>query len=98
MAEPVVDETFDLLAKKPGGEYKRLQVKTCRVRPDRNAVVVDAKKQNGGNYTTEDCDFLIGVVNGVAYMFPCTGQREYWAVIDQQRLKWAELKVVKEVN
>lgn len=83
VAEPVVAEPYDLLIRKEGkSNTYRVQVKTCRVREDREAVVVHAKRGNGEPYTTEDCDYLIGL--------ECHGVGEYWAQSD--RIKWKRLQ------
>lgn len=91
VAEPVVAEPYDLLIRKEGeSNTYRVQVKTCRVREDREAVIVHAKRGNGEPYTKEDCDYLIGVLEDEVYMFECQGTGEYWARADQ--IGWKRLQ------
>ena len=96
VAEPVVDEPYDLLIRKTDEEtnWNRVQVKTCRVREDRgNSVVIYAKKNNGNPYTRADCDLLIGVEGENVYIFPCEGHGEYWATESGVGEKWTKLKL-----
>lgn len=93
MAEPVVPDSHDLIIREDG-EYKHVQVKTCRVRPERNnAIVVNGMKDSGEVYTPEDCDYILGVMEDRAFMFPCVGYREYWATPDNADVKWTELPI-----
>jgi len=79
------------------GEYYRAQVKTCRVRKDRdNAVVVNAKKRNGKPYSKDDCDVIIGVLEDRVFIFPCEGYGEYWATEEGVGKRWEELRLTRE--
>lgn len=93
VAEPVVAEPYDLLFRKEGDKRTyRAQVKTCRVRDDRdNAIVVYAKKNNGDVYTRKDCDFIIGVLDDDVYMFDCRGIGEYWVTEKTIDTSWINL-------
>lgn len=93
VSRPLVPEVYDLLARDPANnQYYRVQVKTLRIRADRdNALVVFARKGNGQPYTTDDCDFIIGVDGQRAFMFECAGQAEYWATETSASKRWIEL-------
>ena len=92
VAEPVVAEAYDLLIRKEGEDRThRVQVKTCRVREDREAIVVNARRNNGESYTVNDCDYLIGVLEDEVYMFECRGMGEYWATAGNVDTHWAKL-------
>lgn len=93
VAKPLVDEVYDLLARDPvNGEYFRVQVKTLRVRTDRdNALVVYARKGNGEPYTPEEVDLIIGVDRDRAFMFECTGLSEYWSTEQTAVKRWVTL-------
>lgn len=93
VSKPLVDEVYDLLARDPAnGEYYRVQVKTLRIRADRdNALVVIARKGNGQAYTTEEIDYIIGVDHARAFMFECTGISEYWSTEQTALKRWVTL-------
>jgi hypothetical protein len=93
VAKPLVDEVYDLLARDPAnGNSYRIQVKTLRVRTDRdNALVIYAKKGNGKPYTPEEVDLIIGVQDNRAFMFECTGLSEYWSTETTAKQRWIEL-------
>lgn len=95
VAEPIVDEVYDIVAKDPcNNEWVTIQVKTIRRRNDRNGeLVLSAKKGNGEPYTTEDCDYLIGVDGDTAYMMECRGITEYWASEMSASERWIKLTV-----
>lgn len=90
VAEPVAPEVYDLIIRNPKtGEYKRVQVKTVRVRDDRDgALVLYARKSNGEPYTTEETDLFAGVHGNDVYIFPCRGISEYWVNPDDAADKW----------
>lgn len=76
----------------PGGDWQTFQVKTARVRPERdNAIVVYAKKSDGTPYTPQECDFLIGINGADVYLIENVGHGEYWATPDNIREKWTLL-------
>ena len=93
VAKPLVDEVYDLLARDPAnGKSIRIQVKTLRVRTDRdNALVIYAKKGNGKPYTPDEVDYIVGVQNNRAFMFECTGLTEYWSTEQTAKKRWIEL-------
>lgn len=93
VAEPVIGETYDLLIQEKGGDkvYK-VQVKTCRVRNDRDgAIVVEGTKNNGLPYTKDDCDYFVGVLGDDVYMFDCREISEYWVTNESINDRWRRL-------
>ena len=95
VAFPVVDEVYDIIARDPiTRKFMTAQVKTIRRRADRgNEMVVYAKKGNGEAYTSQDCDFIVGVEGDDVYMFECTGKREYWAGDVSAAKRWIKFSV-----
>ncbi|MEH7521724.1 hypothetical protein V7149_00355 [Bacillus sp. JJ1503] len=93
VAKPLVPEVYDFLARDPAnGQSYRVQVKTLRIRADRdNALVVYARKGNGQPYTADDCDYIIGVDGTRAFMFECVGHAEYWSTEQTAKKRWIEL-------
>jgi hypothetical protein len=93
VAKPLVPEVYDFLARDPAnGKAYRIQVKTLRVRTDRdNALVIYAKKGNGQAYTPEECDYIIGVDGNRAFMFECVGLGEYWSTEQTAKRRWVQL-------
>ena len=93
VAKPLVPEAYDFLTRDPiNGNAYRVQVKTLRIRTDRdNALVVYTRKGNGLPYTKEDTDYIIGVDKNRAFMFECTGQTEYWSTEQSAKKRWIEL-------
>jgi hypothetical protein len=93
VAKPLVDEVYDLLARDPAnGNSFRIQVKTLRVRTDRdNALVIYAKKGNGKPYTPDEVDYIVGVDRNRAFMFECTGLTEYWSTEQTAKKRWISL-------
>ena len=93
VAKPLCPEVYNLLARDPAdGKAYRIQVKTLRIRTDRdNALVVYAKKGNGKPYTKEDCDYIVGVNGNRAFMFECEGLGEYWSTEQTAKKRWIEL-------
>ncbi len=98
VAKPLVPEVYDLLARDPSnGNSYRIQVKTLRIRADRdNALVVIAKKGNGKPYTPEEVDYIIGVDKDRAFMFECTGLSEYWSTEQTAKKRWIELSEINK--
>lgn len=93
-------ESYDILATEPlTGEYKRLQVKTIRVRGDRsNELVVYAKKGNGDVYTQSDADYIVGVLAAEGevprvWMFENRSLGEYWCGKERASERWIELPI-----
>lgn len=97
VSKPVVPEVYDYTVRDPlNKRYYRVQVKTLRIRADRdNALVVYAKKGNGEPYTTADTDYIIGVdlANQRCYMFECRGVSEYWSTEESAKERWIELNI-----
>jgi hypothetical protein len=91
------DEAYDVLAQDPlNGEYKRIQVKTIRIRDDRGGdLVVYAKKGNGEVYTKSDADYIVGVQGTESpprvYMFENREIGEYWCGQSRAAERWIEL-------
>lgn len=80
VAEPVVGEPYDLLAKNPVTDvWVQLQVKTVRKRDDRGgAAVVYATKSNGKPYSEKEVDYFVGVDGEDCYLILNRKKREYW--------------------
>jgi hypothetical protein len=95
VARPLVPEAYDFLARDPiNNEYARIQVKTMRIRADRdNALVVFAKRGNGKPYTKDDTDYIVAVDGDRAFMFECTGLSEYWSTEQTAKRRWIELSI-----
>jgi hypothetical protein len=93
VAKPLVPEVYDFLARDPvNGNAYRIQVKTLRIRQDRdNALVVYARKGNGSAYTKDEVDFIIGVDGNRAFMFECRNKSEYWSTEQTAKERWIEL-------
>ena len=93
VSKPIAPEPYDLTVRDPrSGEHFRVQVKTARVREDRDgAIVVTARKSNGQTYTREECDYLAGVTEDAVYLIPNVEQTEYWAKPDLVDAKWTRL-------
>jgi 16S rRNA G1207 methylase RsmC len=96
VAEPTAPESFDLVARCPKTrKWKTIQVKTARVRTDRNGeIVVIAKKGNGKHYTADEADLFCGVLGNKVYLFENRGLAEYWVTPDTVNKRWTELRVV----
>lgn len=90
VAKPLVPEVYDFLARDPiNGNSYRIQVKTLRIRSDRdNALVVYAKRGDGKPYTKEDVDYIVGVDGNRAFMFECEGHSEYWSTEQTAKKRW----------
>ncbi|AZU61029.1 hypothetical protein [Neobacillus mesonae] len=96
VAKPLVPEVYDFLARDPvSGKAFRIQVKTLRIRTDRdNALVIYAKKGNGKPYTKDEIDYIVGVDGTRAFMFECEGLTEYWSTEQTAKKRWIELTAV----
>lgn len=97
---PSVAEVYDMIARDPlRREYHRVQVKTARVREDRDgAIVIYARKGNGQPYTKEDCDWIVGVLGDTVYLMECNGNSEYWATETSASKRWIELTATNNVE
>jgi hypothetical protein len=93
ISKPVIPEAYDLVGKHSvTGECKTFQVKTINRRFDRNGeYVISGRKSNGTNYTTGDCDYLVGVDGTDVYITECKGFAEYWASESTIGTRWAKL-------
>lgn len=100
VSKPLVPEVYDFLCRDPvSGKAARVQVKTLRIRKDRdNALVVYARKSNGEPYTRDEVDYIIGVdlEGNRAFMFDCEGLCEYWSTEQTAAKRWIELKTNEE--
>lgn len=94
VAKPIVAEVYDYLARDPlNSETYRIQVKTLRIRTDRdNALVVYARKGNGQPYTPDEVDYIVGVDGDRAFMFDCEGLTEYWSTEQTAKKRWILLQ------
>lgn len=91
---PSVVEPFDLGITRPGWrEFKRVQIKSVRLRNKGGIdyVIVNGTKNNGNVYSQEEADYFIGVMDGIAYMFPNRGLTEYWLKPAEINEKWTRL-------
>jgi len=97
IAKPVIPEVYDLIGKhSETGECRTFQVKTINRRFDRKGeYVISGKKSNGKNYTTKDCDFIVGVHGEAVYLTPCKGYAEYWASESTIDKRWENLTSIK---
>ena len=95
VSEPIAPEAFDLVARAPGSaEWQRIQIKSARVREDRNGeIVCYARKNNGKNYDADDCDLFIAVLNSDVYMFANRFLSEYWVTAANIEDKWTKLEI-----
>lgn len=92
--EPIVPEPFDLAITRKGDErIKRVQVKTIlrRNKSGNDWFVIRGKKNNGGVYTADDCDYFIGVYDNCVYMTPNREISEYWTSVDKAETTWTRL-------
>ncbi|MFZ7945706.1 hypothetical protein [Neobacillus sp. 19] len=97
VSKPLVPEVYDFLARDPAnGKAYRIQVKTLRIRADRdNALVIYARKGNGKPYTKEEIDYIVGVDGNRAFMFECENLSEYWSTEQTAKKRWIELSNIK---
>jgi hypothetical protein len=95
VSEPIAPEPFDLVARPPGStEWQRIQIKSARVRDDRNGeIVCYTRKNNGKVYDQDDCDLFIAVLNSDVYMFANRNISEYWVTANNIEEKWTKLEI-----
>lgn len=94
LSPTVPTEVFDLAITKPGSNIlRRIQVKKIveRTRDGRDYYVIRGLRSNGKPYTTDDCDFMLGVVGKRLFITPCRGISEYWVRKEDAPQKWTEL-------
>ena len=95
VSEPIAPEPFDLVARAPGEtDWLRIQIKSARVRDDRNGeIVCYTRKNNGKVYDQDDCDLFIAVLNSDVYMFANRNISEYWVTASNIEEKWTKLEI-----
>jgi hypothetical protein len=95
VSEPIAPEAFDLVARAPGSaDWLRIQIKSARVRDDRDgSIVCYARKNNGKPYDESDCDLFIAVLNSDVYLFPNRNISEYWVTATNITEKWTKLEI-----
>lgn len=92
----VPTEVFDLAITKPGSNVlQRIQVKKIleRTRNGRDYFVIRGVRSNGKPYTTDDCEYMLGVVGKRIFITPCRGISEYWVRKEDAAKKWTELTI-----
>lgn len=95
---PLVDEAYDLVAhENDTGESYKIQVKTLRIRDDReNALVVKATTSKSEYYPKDAVDYIlaINIDEGLGYLIENNEQKEYWAKdFATASKKWTELRL-----
>lgn len=93
---PVAVEPYDLIAKDPSDKrFKRIQVKTMKVRRDMdNRLVVKGAKSNGFPYTKEEVDLIACVYGSHLYLIDNIEQTEYTATdVKAAQDKWTTLRL-----
>lgn len=95
VTEPIAPEPYDLVARAPGStDWLTIQIKSARVRDDRNGeIVCYTRKNNGEVYGLNDCDLFIAVLNGEVYMFTNRNLSEYWVTQKNISEKWTKLEI-----
>lgn len=89
-------EAYDLIAvgtaEDGTKESFRIQVKTVKVRNDREGqLVVRGANQKGVPYSKQDVDYLFGVHGTKGYLIPNNQQVEYWSMDEEAAAeKWTE--------
>lgn len=92
--EPIVQEPFDIAVMRRGDKTTKLiQVKTIikRNKSGNEWFVIRGKKNNGEVYSTDDCDYFIGVYDNCVYMTPNREIGEYWSSVDNAETTWTRL-------
>lgn len=93
---PVAVEPYDLIAKDPSdNRFKRIQVKTMKVRRDmENRLVVKGAKSNGLPYLIDEVDLIACVYGSHLYLIENTEQTEYTAAdVKAAQDKWTTLRL-----
>ncbi|RSL29224.1 hypothetical protein D7Z54_32315 [Salibacterium salarium] len=95
VSKPVVAEAYDRVVIDPANERRlKAQIKTMRVREDRDgALVIPATKGNGSPYTAEDCDLMIGVLGETIYVTETRGILEYWSDETTASQRWVSMEM-----
>ena len=93
--KPTTAEPYDYVALGSGNRTLKVQVKTIRIRNDRNnELVIVATNGSGALYSEEDVDCFIGVLGGDqprVFMLANRGIKEYWSTLDRAPKRWLEL-------
>lgn len=95
----LVPEAYDLIAvgtlEDGKKETFRIQVKTIKIRNDREGqIVVRGANQKGVPYSTDDVDYLFGIYGTRGYLIPNNNQVEYWSSnFEAAANKWTEFKL-----
>lgn len=92
VSEPVATRPYDLIVEPPeGGRMLKVQVKTCRERPDRPGwLVLQARNHAKQPYPESDVDLIVGVYGRDVFVIKNDGiQVEYWTKKDHP--KWPRL-------
>jgi hypothetical protein len=94
VSKPIQPESYDLSTRDPEtGETKYYQVKTARVREERDGyIVINARKGKDGIYPKDEVDYIVGVHGEDVYILENREIKEYWVsphTIDQ---KWTKLR------
>lgn len=93
---PVAVESYDLIATDPSdSQFKRIQVKTMKVRKDMDdRLVVKGAKSNGKPYTKDEVDLIACVYGSHLYLIENEEQTEYTAPnVKTAQSKWKTLKL-----
>jgi hypothetical protein len=100
VGKPETEEAFDISARDPlTNDFKTFQVKTMKVRDDRNGeLVVQARNGRGKAYSKSEVDYIIGVLGADGeiprvWIFENNGQQEYWATEASAAKRWVELSL-----
>lgn len=94
-----VPEVYDLIVigdtEDGSKEMFRVQVKTIKIRNDREGqIVVRGANQSGTPYSKKDVDYIFGVYKNVGYLIPNREIGEYWARdFETAAEKWTEFRL-----
>lgn len=93
VAMPIQPESYDLITRDPDTkETAYYQVKTARVREDRDGyIVVNARQGKNGIYPKDEVDYIIGVHGRDVYVFDNREIKEYWTSPNSIEKKWTLL-------
>lgn len=92
----VVPEVYDIIAigtaEDGTKESFRIQVKTIKIRNDREGqIVVRGANQKGVPYAKQDVDYIFGIHGTRGYLIPNREISEYWALdFEAASEKWTE--------
>lgn len=95
----LVPEAYDLIAvgtnEDGTKETFRVQVKTIKIRRDREGqIVVRGANQKGVPYSKQDVDYIFGIHGTRGYLIPNNEQIEYWSSsFEAAAKKWTEFEL-----